>query len=67
MKIDTNKTIYIVIDSQNQEIKVLCPKALARAGIYVSELRIGDGDPYNTDINEFQTIKDNMDLITFEI
>jgi hypothetical protein len=67
MKLDINKTIYVAVDAQNQEVTVLCPKSLSKAGFFVSELRIGNRDPYNTDTNEFNIIKNNMDLITFEI
>jgi hypothetical protein len=64
MQLDTKKTIYICLDGENGDVKVLTPKDCP---LEIVELNLADRDPESTDSAEYQLLKTEMEETTYNL
>ena len=64
MTLDTENTIYICTDRDNEEVRVLYPR---NCQIHVVELNLSDRNPESTDAAEYKLLAEEMESITFEL
>lgn len=67
MTLDTEKTIYVCVDRDNAEVKVLVPNRFVAMGIEIVELDLSNS--VHPDLNgtpEYTMLKDDMDEYRFE-
>lgn len=57
MHLDTEKTIYLAVDSQNGQVTLLTPKEFP---FEIIELRVSDPNPDSTDAAEFKLLESEM-------
>lgn len=64
MALDTQKTIYVGIDSSSGDIKLLVPRDF---NLEIIELRLDDRDPQSTDAAEHKLLAAEMDEHAFDL
>lgn len=66
MDIDTEKTIYVCTDRDNDEVRVLIPHNL-KSQLNLVHLNLSDRDPDCTDAAEFKLLLPEMDETRLDV
>lgn len=64
MQLDHENTIYVCLDGENGDVKLLVPRNFK---LEIMELKLDDPDPDSTDAAEYHLLKTEMDEHRFDL